>query len=133
MTTTNTKIVKRKVSFELADELLLRAVIDSEFRDELLDNPKLFIDCNVSSTSARAEEDRLFENSRATALYELPIPVLPQDMSFVELVKDAADINACISTCISGFTIICDGNTMDPNCRNTCISGYTIRCDGNTL
>ncbi|MEG4631552.1 hypothetical protein QUB56_18465 [Microcoleus sp. AR_TQ3_B6] len=51
----------------------------------------------------------------------------------MELVNEAADFAACVSTCISGLTIVCDGNTFDPGCRNTCISGYTIRCDGNTL
>jgi hypothetical protein len=33
---------------------------------------------------------------------------------------------ACVSTCVSGFTLVCDGNTFS----RTCVTGATLRCDG---
>ncbi|MBW8486014.1 cinnamycin family lantibiotic [Actinomadura parmotrematis] len=33
---------------------------------------------------------------------------------------------ACVSTCVSGFTIRCDGGTFS----QTCVTGATLRCDG---
>lgn len=134
MSTTAANFVENRPKLELPQELLLRSVIDSEFRDQLLNNPSLFIDSETSTIDAKS---KLNENSVNTLFSELPTSVLPQDMSFVELVKESTDINACTNTCISGFTIVCDGQTMGggggPQCRSTCISGYTIRCDGNTL
>jgi hypothetical protein len=62
---------------------------------------------------------------------ERPIQVEAQDMTFSELVRDAVDVSACASTCLTGFTILCDGTTIE--CRNTCISGLTWKCDGTTL
>jgi hypothetical protein len=90
---------------QLTDELYLRSVVDAEFRSEYAK------DMDASA---------------------LPSPVIPPDMTFAEVVKDSVTAS-CINTCISGFTIQCDGNTLDPGCRNTCITGWTIRCDGNTL
>jgi hypothetical protein len=100
--------IEQSVEEQLTEELLLRSVVDSEFRNEF----KIDTDTTV-----------------------LPSPISPQDMSFVEMVKDASDIGAeCRNTCISGFTIVCDGTTIPPtDCRSTCISGYTVRCDGTTL
>jgi hypothetical protein len=102
--------IEKSVEEQLTEELLLRSVVDFEFRNEFKTNANTLV---------------------------LPSPVSSQDMSFVEMVKDALDIEAqCRSTCISGFTLVCDGNTI-PNpqvpCRSTCISGYTVRCDGTTL
>jgi hypothetical protein len=82
----NTELIEKPVSNQIAEELLLRSVIDSEFRSEFLMN---------SESSA------------------LPSPVSPQDIAFVEIVKDALDISMCRSTCVSGFTIRCDGTTFE--------------------
>ena len=98
------------------EQLLQRAVIDHEFRNELLNNPEAF--------GILVDAENLL----------LPKSVAPQDMLFMELVNEAADLAACSSTCISGFTLKCDGESIgSPNCKNTCTTGYTIRCDGNTL
>ena len=97
------------------EQLLQRSVIDHEFRTELLNNPEAF---GILVDS---------EN------FVLPKSVAPQDMLFMELVNEGASMADCISTCISGLTLKCDGNTFSPGCKNTCISGYTVRCDGNTL
>jgi hypothetical protein len=44
------------------------------------------------------------------------------------------DISAeCFSTCNSGFTLRCDGQTIGENCKSTCVTGATLRCDGHTL
>ena len=80
-----TKLLEKPVQEQLAEELLLRSVIDSEFCNEFLMN---------TESSA------------------LPTPVTPQNMAFVEVVKETLDITACRSTCISGFTIRCDGTTF---------------------
>lgn len=32
----------------------------------------------------------------------------------------------CVSTCVSGFTLVCDGETFS----RTCVTGETLRCDG---
>jgi hypothetical protein len=104
-----------KPSVEDLELLLQRSVIDGEFRSELVDHPEAF--------GIAADRENI----------SLPKPVEQQDMSFVELVSEdnifAAD---CGSTCVSGFTILCDGNTH-PTCRKTCVSGWTIRCDGVTV
>jgi hypothetical protein len=39
----------------------------------------------------------------------------------------------CFSTCNSGLTLRCDGQTIPSGCKSTCITGMTIRCDGHTL
>jgi hypothetical protein len=117
---TKTNNVVEKSVVDTLEELLQRSVIDLEFRSELLNNPKAF--------GILVDTENLV----------LPKPVAPQDMLFMELVNEAADFGACSSTCISGYTIKCDGQSIGPNnpqpaCRSTCISGYTIRCDGTTL
>jgi Family of unknown function (DUF5973) len=38
----------------------------------------------------------------------------------------AHGIVACTNTCVSGFTLQCDGSTY----ARTCVSGRTLRCDG---
>lgn len=35
---------------------------------------------------------------------------------------------ACYSTCRTGWTIVCDGNTGSS--PQTCTTGWTFRCDG---
>ncbi|WP_017720753.1 cinnamycin family lantibiotic [Kamptonema formosum] len=106
--------VLEKPSVEDLELLLQRSVIDGEFRSELVDNPEAF--------GIAADREKI----------ELPKPVEQQDMSFVELVTEDNIFAECGSTCVSGFTILCDGNTQ-PNCRRTCVSGWTIRCDGATV
>lgn len=101
----NPTITKNSTEVQLIEELLLRTVVDAEFRSE-------YIKDNDSPN--------------------LPSPVSPQDMTFTEIVRESVT-SACRSTCDSGFTIICDGTTRDQNCRSTCVSGLTIRCDGTTL
>lgn len=77
-------------------------------------------------------DDEFHETFRSTVpLEQLPTRIEPQDMTFSELVRDAVDVSACANTCLTGFTILCDGTTID--CRNTCISGFTWKCDGTTL
>ena len=79
------------------EQLFQRSVIDLEFRRELLDNPEAF--------GIPADIKHLV----------LPTPVAKQDMSFVELVGDDTTFiapQACINTCISGYTIRCDGSTF---------------------
>ena len=81
------------------EELLLRAVIDPEFRSEILTNPEAFgIPTNT--------ETLVFLHS-----------VAQQDMSFVELVNDSTNFAApgsdnCRCTCVTGFTLKCDGTSM---------------------
>jgi hypothetical protein len=101
-------------SVEELEQLLQRAVIDDEFRNLLVSEPQLF--------GMGADGEKI----------ELPVPVSQQDMSFVELVTEENILANCGSTCVSGATILCDGNTQ-PNCRRTCVSGLTIRCDGVTV
>lgn len=96
--------IEKSVEEQLTEELLLRSVVDFEFRNEFTIN---------------------------TDTPVLPSPISPQDMSFAEVVKDSVNPQACVSTCISGFTVVCDGNTIE--CRSTCVTGYTIRCDGTTV
>jgi hypothetical protein len=81
----NIKLIEKPVTNQLDEELLLRSVVDSEFRSEFLMN---------TESSA------------------LPSPVSPQEKEFVEIVKDALDISMCRTTCVSGFTIRCDGTTF---------------------
>lgn len=50
---------------------------------------------------------------------------LLDDELFAE-VDAAHGIVACRSTCVSGFTVKCDGSTF----TRTCVSGMTLRCDG---
>lgn len=110
---TKTNDAVNKSVVDTLDQLLQRSVIDLEFRRELLLNPEEF--------GITAELDLM-----------LPTPVEQQDMSFVELVTEDNVFAECGSTCVSGFTVLCDGNTQ-PSCRRTCVSGYTIRCDGATV
>jgi hypothetical protein len=114
MATTTNNTVENSV-VDTLEQLLQRSVIDHEFRSELLNNPEAF--------GILVDAENLV----------LPKPVAPQDMSFMELVNEAAEMSECSSTCISGLTIKCDGKTFSTGCRNTCISGYTVRCDGHTL
>jgi hypothetical protein len=120
MVTTANNTVENSV-VDTLEELLQRSVIDHEFRSELLNNPEAF--------GILVDTQNLV----------LPKSVAPQDMLFMELVNEAADFAACTRTCISGYTIRCDGETFGgtppgaPPCRSTCISGYTVRCDGTTL
>ncbi len=101
-------------SVEELEQLLQRSVIDDEFRNLLVSEPQVF--------GMGADGEKI----------SLPVPVEQQDMSFVELVTEDNIFADCGSTCVSGFTILCDGNTQ-PNCRRTCVSGWTIRCDGVTV
>lgn len=110
----NTNVLE-KPSVNYLEQVLQRAVIDVEFRSELSTHPEVF--------GLLMDAENLV----------LPKAVTQQDMLFIELVKEAADFSACASTCVSGYTIKCDGNTIGQECRNTCISGYTVKCDGNTL
>ncbi|AFZ23928.1 hypothetical protein Cylst_1653 [Cylindrospermum stagnale PCC 7417] len=105
-----------EIPMSYLDQLLHRAIVDSEFRIELLSRPEEF-----GITKADVENLALLTS------------VEQQDMSFVELVVEDDMVRAaCGRTCVSGFTILCDGSTQ-PNCRRTCVSGYTIRCDGVTV
>ena len=113
-TTTNNTVANSVV--DTLEQLLQRSVIDIEFRTELLNNPEAF--------GLRVDTENLV----------LPKQVAPQDMLFIELVNEAADFGACSNTCISGYTIRCDGESVGgPGCKGTCISGLSIRCDGTTL
>ena len=115
MATTTNNTVENSV-VDTLEQLLQRSVIDHEFRNELLNNPEAF--------GLRVDTENLV----------LPKQVAPQDMLFIELVNEAADFGACSSTCISGYTIRCDGESVGgPGCKGTCISGFSIRCDGTTL
>lgn len=105
---TKTNDVVNKSVVDTLEQLLQRSVIDLEFRRELLTNPEEF------GISADSEE------------LVLPIPVEQQDMSFVELVTDANEIANCVTTCVSGFTLICDGSSY----KQTCVTGLTWKCDG---
>ena len=111
--------LQEKSSVAYLQQVLERAVIDLEFRAELLARPEEF--------GIKKEDVEVFKS--LTSVEE-------QDMSFVELVSEP-DISAnCTSTCISGFTFLCDGGTFRApggGCRSTCVSGYTIRCDGTSL
>jgi hypothetical protein len=82
-------------SVEELEQLLQRSVIDGEFRNLLVSEPQVF--------GMGADGEKI----------SLPVPVSQQDMSFVELGTDS--------------------NIFAPsNCRTTCVSGWTIRCDGTT-
>jgi hypothetical protein len=114
VTTTNNTVENSVV--DTLEQLLQRSVIDHEFRNELLNNPEAF--------GILVDTENLV----------LPKSVAPQDMLFMELVNEAADLAACSSTCISGLSLRCDGQSIaPPGCKSTCITGYTIRCDGTTL
>jgi hypothetical protein len=89
--------VLEKPSVNYQEQLLQRAVVDSEFRSELMSNPEAF---------------GLPTDSKNLVL---PTPVAKQDMSFVELVGDDTGLIAPMA-----------------QCRSTCVSGWTIRCDGTT-
>ncbi|OCQ94429.1 hypothetical protein BCD64_07010 [Nostoc sp. MBR 210] len=103
------------------EHLLERAIVDAEFRHELLSRPEEF---------GITKED----------LEQLPDAVEEQSMTFVELVgRDSnIDIEAGV-TCVSGFTVRCDGERpttddgLPPSCDSTCVSGWTILCDGSTF
>ncbi|MBD2484027.1 cinnamycin family lantibiotic [Planktothrix sp. FACHB-1365] len=97
-----TELLENSVDEQVDEEWLLRSVVDFDFRNE-------FSSIDFST---------------------LPASVLPQDMSFAEIVKNANQA-ACVETCISGFTIVCDGRSYE--CRSTCITGWTMRCDGTSL
>jgi hypothetical protein len=57
----------------------------------------------------------------------LPSSVAAQDLSFVELMRwSSEETPECRDTCVSGFTVVCDG-TILPNCRFTCVTSYTLR------
>jgi hypothetical protein len=115
MATTTNNTVENSV-VDTLEQLLQRSVIDHEFRTELLNNPEAF--------GILVDTENLV----------LPKSVAPQDMLFMELVNEAADFGACSNTCISTYTIKCDGQSVgNPGCRSTCVSTYTIRCDGTTL
>ena len=80
------------------EQLFQRSVIDPEFRNELLAHPEAF---GISTDSE---------------YLVLPTPVAKQDLSFVELVSDDTAFiapQARRSTCISGYTIRCDGTTFE--------------------
>jgi Family of unknown function (DUF5973) len=104
-----------KTDVSYCDTLLQRAVVDAEFRTELLCRPEEF---------GLTKED----------IKNLPTAVENQDLTFVEYVIDDSISAKCTSTCVSGYTIRCDGTTFGGGggCRSTCVSGYTIRCDGTT-
>ena len=123
------------IDTKLDEELLLRAVIDQVFRSEILGNPEAFAERAVLEKLLRFDNKISEDGSPRNEDQILPMPVQPQDMSFVELVKEAPDITACADTCVTGFTILCDGHSVEPStgCRCTCVSGYTIMCDGRTL
>ena len=70
------------------NQLLERAVIDSDFYDELLANPESFG----------------FEG-------ELPRRVEKQSMFFVEIISDKSMTRKCVTTCTVGITLVCDGTT----------------------
>jgi hypothetical protein len=97
------------------ENLLQRAVVDAEFRLELLSRPEEF---------GLTKED----------VQKLPKSVDNQDLTFVELIAEGDFYvkGKCGSTCVSGLTVYCDGNTH-PTCRRTCVSGWTLRCDGATV
>jgi len=94
MATTTNNTVETSV-VDTLEQLLQRSVIDHEFRSELLNNPEAF--------GIQVDPENLV----------LPKSVAPQDMLFMELVNKAED--------------------MAPSCRSTCVSGWTMRCDGTTL
>lgn len=123
------------VDAALDEEFLLRAVTDRDFRNEILENPRAFADRAVLEKLLKLDNKIFEDGSLKDKDKILPMPVQPQDMSFVELVKEAPDITACANTCVTGFTIICDGQSVQNStgCRCTCISGYTVMCDGRTL
>jgi hypothetical protein len=83
-------------STEYLEQLLQMAAIDSEFSNEFQNHPEVF-------------------GINADMEFSVPASVQKQDESFVELLNDALgqlDIMvACITTCSSGITIVCDGTT----------------------
>jgi hypothetical protein len=93
------------------DDLLLKLTVDSEFRDE--------ISVDIKDV--------------------LPSTVSAHDLSFVELLKFSGDedLPNCINTCSIGYTLRCDLITHQPSPREplpgcTCVSGFTIICDGSS-
>jgi hypothetical protein len=100
-TTTNNTVENSVV--DTLEQLLQRSVIDLEFRSELFNNPEAF--------GILVDTENLV----------LPKPVAPQDMLFMVVVAPPDDDfsdspsepppNRCISTCISGYTMRCDGTT----------------------
>ncbi len=87
-----------KQSLNDCEQLLQRAVIDPEFRRELLANPEAF---GISSETELV----------------LPESVAPPDMSFIDLVNYdaqfvAATSDRCKCTCTQGpITVLCDGSS----------------------
>jgi len=83
-------------STEYLEQLFQMAAIDSEFSNEFQNHPEVF-------------------GINADMEFSVPASVQKQDESFVELLNDALgqlDIMvACITTCSSGITIVCDGTT----------------------
>ena len=57
------------------------------------------------------------------ALEDLDVEMLIQDLEFE---ANASGPQACVETCVSGFTWKCDGKTFN----KTCVTGLTWRCDG---
>lgn len=113
----STQNLLTKSPVKYTEHLLQRAIVDAEFRHELLCRPEEF---------GITKED----------LEQLPDAVEEQNMTFVELVVESygnSDIKAA-ATCVSGFTYYCDGRDDDPGpCVNTCVFGWTVRCDGYSL
>ncbi|WP_414583111.1 cinnamycin family lantibiotic [Scytonema sp. PCC 10023] len=87
----------QKPSAEYLEQLLHKAAIDADFREELLASPEAF-------------------GIPADTELVLPTSVEKQDRSFVNLFNDAlGELNIvaqCASTCSFGpYTVICDGTT----------------------
>jgi hypothetical protein len=93
MATTTHNTVETSV-VDTLEQLFQRSVIDHEFRSELLNNPEAF--------GIQVDPENLV----------LPKSVAQQDMLFIELVKEAPEIVACRNTCVSGWTLRCDGYTL---------------------
>ena len=106
MATTTNNTVENSVVDTL--EYLLRSVIDLEFRSELLNNPEAF--------GILVDTENLV----------LPKPVAPQDMLFMGVANPGV-ANPGVANPDLG-----DGVDGGRNCVSTCVSGYTIRCDGTT-
>ena len=92
MATTTNNTVENSV-VDTLEQLFQRSVIDHEFRSELLKNPEAF--------GIQVDPENLV----------LPKSVAQQDMFFIEWVKEAEVHAQCKTTCISGWTIRCDGTT----------------------
>jgi hypothetical protein len=89
----STQNLLTRYSVKYTEQLLQRAIVDADFRTELLSRPEEF---------GITLED----------LEQLPGSVEKQNMSFVEMVTEDNTVSQCRSTCISGYTIRCDGTTF---------------------